>query len=214
MNMRNNLRKPSGPAITKANTKKSEIGAFRAQHLDLARRQIRDDFGSCEVVVDDAESPLVWLAKRKGRDGRALIEPVQLLAGERLRGEFTRANLMPRITANWSASVADGPRGASAATFAETMVGARQRVRVALDAVGPEFSGLLLDVCCFLKRLEQVESERSWPPRSAKIVLQLGLDRLARHYGLRGEAHGRGQAQVRTWLADDTQFVVGVNDGA
>jgi hypothetical protein len=214
MSMRNNLRKPSDPAITKANTKKSEIGAFRAQHLDLTRRQIRDDFGSCEVVVDDAESPLVWLAKRKGRDGRALIEPVQLLAGERLRGEFTRANLMPRITANWSASVADGPRGASAATFAEMMVGARQRVRVALDAVGPEFSGLLLDVCCFLKRLEQVESERSWPPRSAKIVLQLGLDRLARHYGLRGEAHGRGQAQVRTWLADDTQFVVGVNDGA
>ena len=64
MSMRNNLRKPSDPAITKANTKKSEIGAFRAQHLDLARRQIRDDFGSCEVVVDDAESPLVWLAKR------------------------------------------------------------------------------------------------------------------------------------------------------
>src|SRR4029078_6200036 len=100
-----NPRKPSGPTNTKENTKNGEIGAFRAQHLDLERRQIRHDFGSCEVVVDDAESPLVWLAKRKGRDGRALIAPVQLLAGERLRGEFTRANLMPRITANWSASV-------------------------------------------------------------------------------------------------------------
>lgn len=207
-------RKSSAPGITKENTKKTEIDAFRAQHLDLERRQIRDDFGSCEVTVDDAESPLVWLAKRKGRDGRVLIEPVQLLAGERLRGEFTRANLMPRITANWSASVAAGPRGASAATFTETVIGARQRVRAALDAVGPEFSGLLLDVCCFLKRLEQVESERSWPPRSAKVVLQLGLDRLVRHYGLCGEAHGRGHAAVRTWLADDAKFVVGVGDGA
>ena len=35
--------------------------------------------------MDEAESPLAWLARRKGRDGRALIEPVQLLAGERLR---------------------------------------------------------------------------------------------------------------------------------
>jgi hypothetical protein len=143
-----------------------------------------------------------------------LIEPVQLLAGERLRAEFTRAHLMPRITSNWSAAVADGPRGASPAAFTEAVTGARQRVRRALDAVGPEFSGLLVDVCCFLKRLEEVERERSWPPRSAKVVLQLGLDRLARHYGLLGEARGRGGSGVRTWLADDAAFVVGLSNEA
>ena len=142
-----------------------------------------------------------------------LIEPAQLLAGERLRAEFTRAHLMPRVTSNWSAAVATGLRGVSPATFTETVIGARQRVRAALDAAGPEFSGLLIDVCCFLKRLEEVERERSWPPRSAKVVLQLGLDRLARHFGLRGEAHGKGTAAVRTWLADDAAFVVGVSDG-
>ncbi|MCX7314297.1 MAG: DUF6456 domain-containing protein, partial [Alphaproteobacteria bacterium] len=81
-----------------------------------------------------------------------------------------------------------------------------------LDAAGPEFSGLLVDVCCFLKRLEEVERERRWPPRSAKVVLQLGLDRLARHYGLEGRARGGGNASVRTWLADDANFVVGVSD--
>jgi hypothetical protein len=190
------------------------IDPLRAQHLELGRRQIRNETGFCDVTVDEAESPLAWLARRKGRDGRALIEPVQLLAGERLRAEFTRAHLMPRVTSNWSASVATGPRGASPASLTETVIGARQRVRAALDAAGPEFSGLLIDVCCFLKRLEEVERERSWPPRSAKVVLQLGLDRLARHYGLHGEAYGKAKAAVRTWLADDAKFVVGVGEGA
>ena len=190
------------------------IDPLRAQHLELGRRQIRNDTGFCDVTVDEAESPLAWLARRKGRDGRSLIEPVQLLAGERLRAEFTRAHLMPRITSNWSTSVATGPRGASPATYTETVIGARRRVRAALDAVGPEFAGLLIDICCFLKRLEEVERERSWPPRSAKVVLQLGLDRLARHYGLYGEARGKGKAAVRTWLADDAAFVVGAGDEA
>ena len=110
-----------------------------------------------------AESPLAWLARRKARDGRALIEPVQLQAGERLRADFTRAQMMPRVTANWTSSVAQDRRNGGVATFTEAAVAARQRVRRALESVGPEFTGLLLDVCCFLKRLEDVERERGWP---------------------------------------------------
>jgi hypothetical protein len=67
------------------------IDPLRAQHLSLSRRGIRTEDGVATVTVDDAESPLAWLARRKGRDGRPLIEPVQHLAGERLRAEFTRA---------------------------------------------------------------------------------------------------------------------------
>jgi Domain of unknown function (DUF6456) len=196
-----------GPARMHAD--EAGVDRLRAQHLELGRRQIHGPSGVTEVTVDEAESPLAWLARRKGRDGRALIDPVQLLAGERLRAEFTRAQLMPRITANWSAPVADGRRGASAGAFTETVVAARQRVRHALEAVGPEFSGLLVDVCCFLKGLAEIERERNWPSRSAKVVLQLGLDRLARHYGLSAEARGRGGAGLRTWLADDAEFIVG-----
>jgi hypothetical protein len=184
------------------------IDPLRARHLALGRRVVEGPYGPAAVTVDEGESPLAWLARRKGRSGRALIEPVQLLAGERLRAEFTRAQLMPRITANWSAPVADGRRGAGATGFADTVIAARQRVRQALDAVGPEFAGLLVDVCCFLKSLAEVERDRRWPPRSAKVVLQLGLDRLARHYGLAAAAHGRARG-VRTWLADDAEFVVG-----
>jgi hypothetical protein len=187
-------------------TTRPEIDSLRAQHLALAQRQIATELGRGTVTVDEAESPLAWLARRRGRDGRAFIDPHQLQAGERLRADFTCAALMPRTTTNWANPVASDRGGMRAAQFTDTMIAARQRVHAALDAAGPEFAGLLLDICCFLKRLEDVERERAWPPRSAKIVLQLGLDRLARHYGYSSEIHGRAQAPVRTWLADDAEF--------
>ncbi len=190
------------------------IDGFLAQHLHLVQRQIATEFGRANVTVDEAESPLVWLARRRGRNGRALIEPHQLQAGERLRIDFTCAHLMPRTTSNWMSPIASSRRSAGgerSAIYTEAMIGARQRVHQALDAVGPEFGGLLLDVCCFLKRLEDIERERAWPARSAKVVLQPALDRLARHYGFAPQTRGRKRAPIRTWLADDAAFSV---DGA
>ena len=168
------------------------IDAFRGQHLDLAERQIATEFGCSNVTVDESESPLAWLARRRGRNGRALIEPHQFQAGERLRADFTCAHMMPRTTSNWSSPIQSAGRGGErAAGFTETMITARRRVHQALDAAGPEFGGLLLDVCCFLKGLEDIERERAWPSRSAKVVLQLALDRLARHYGYAAQLRDR-----------------------
>ena len=101
-----------------------------------------------------------------------------------------------------------GEAGNRAGDFTDAMIASRQRVNQALDAVGPEFSGLLLDLCCFLKGLEEIERDRGWPARSAKIVLQLGLDRLARHYGYMAQAKGRSDAPIRTWLAEGAGFKV------
>ena len=194
-------------------TAEPEIGDFRARHLAIAQRQLVTELGRASVTVDEAESPLAWLARRRGRQGRALIEPHQRQAGERLRADFTLAALMPRTTSNWANPVAfddgSGTRGAASAT--DAMVAARQRVHLALEAAGPEFSGLLLDVCCFLKGLEDVERERAWPPRTGKIVLQLALERLARHYGYGAQARGRARTPVRIWLAEDAAF--GVESG-
>jgi hypothetical protein len=185
------------------------LDPFLAQHLDVAAGEVVGEHGRAQVVIDAGESPLAWLARRKGRDGAPLITPEQFLAGERLRAEFTRAQLTPRVTSNWGAVGAGRRRGSAApANLADTVIAARQRVRMALDAAGPEFAGLLLDVCCFLKRLEQAEHERRWPARSAKVVLQLGLDRLARHYGYAGAACCRERGSVQAWLAPDAAFVV------
>lgn len=178
-----------------------DIGAYRAQHLALNDPPAGLPEVGRKAKFDEAESPLVWLARRKGTDGRALIAPHQLQAGERLRREFTCGQLMPRTTSNWDAPVAGRHRSATGATPADRVLIARQQVRHALDAVGPEFAGLLLDVCCFLKRLDEVERERRWPARSAKVVLQLALERLARHYGYASEMQGAPTRRKRVWTA-------------
>jgi len=181
------------------------VDAFRAQHLDLSVRDLMTEAGVRQVIVNDSESPLAWLARRKGRDGRAMIAPDQFIAGERLRADFTRGHMTPRVTSSWSGIGHSKGCGGGAGEMTDFIIASRQRVNLALDACGPEFSGLLLDICCFLRGLEDVERERGWPSRSAKVVLQLALDRLARHYGLRSTV-GDSKARIRTWLADDVSF--------
>jgi len=179
------------------------IGPHRAQHLNLTSRDLMTENGVARVLVNDSESPLAWLARRKGRDGRLMIDHNQFIAGEKLRSDFTRGHLTPRVTASWS-GIARARNSGGGGEIADIVIAARQRVRLALEACGPEFSGVLMDVCCFLRGLEDVERERGWPSRSAKVVLQLALDRLARHYGLRSD--NRDTARIRTWLDDDVQF--------
>jgi len=192
-------------AATTPHISEDIVDAFRAQHLDLSLRDLMTEAGVKQVIVNDSESPLAWLARRRGRDGRAMIAPDQFIAGERLRADFTRGHMTPRVTSSWSGVGHSKGCGSGAGEMTDFIIAARQRVHLALDSCGPEFSGLLLDVCCFLRGLEDVERERGWPARSAKVVLQLALDRLARHYGLR-PATGVSSARIRTWLADDASF--------
>jgi hypothetical protein len=122
--------------------------------------------------------------RRRGPDGRPFLSAAEFGAGERLRADYTRGRIMPRLGANWEASVASGSRaqGGGLADLTDAALAARQRVDAAITAVGPELSGVLIDVCCFLKGLELVERERGWPVRSAKIILKTALGVLSRHY--------------------------------
>ena len=185
---------------------------FAGQHQVRAAATTELDGERIAVTVDLAESPLAWLRSHKGRDGRPLIDDAAFQAGERLRADFTRGQLMPRVTANWSAAVASGRRGGAGgmAELTEAALSARLRCERALVAVGPEFAGVLVDFCCFLKGIEEIETARGWPKRSAKLVLQLALSALARHYGLSSTAQADGRARgVRHWGSADYRPEVG-----
>ncbi len=140
------------------------------------------------VAVNHAESPLSWMRRRRGRDGRALLDWQQFEAGERLRRDFEQAGLGPKLTSQWGE---DRPARSRRARYAvrhgsasDAALDARQRFAEALETVGPELADILVNVCCFLHGIEEAESANGWPRRSAKVVLQLALTRLARHYGL------------------------------
>ncbi|MBS3648170.1 hypothetical protein KEU06_05955 [Pseudaminobacter sp. 19-2017] len=157
---------------------------FQRQHRDLADAMIGDGAEESVAEINLSESPLAVLVRLKGKDGRPFLTRAEFEAGERLRRDFTRGRIMPRLGANWEASVAPGRRGEGSgiADLTDAALAARMRVERALKAVGPELSGLLIDVCCFLKGLETVERGRAWPVRSAKMLLKTALAMLARHY--------------------------------
>lgn len=166
---------------------------FTAQHQLLRTRLMRDDSGAIStVLVNDGESPLGWLK------ARGVITERQFEAGEKLRRDYTLAQLEPRLCVDLSAPVVLG-RGPSSPVLPDTVLAAKQRFSKALAAVGPGLSDLLFDICCALKRLEGVEASNGWPRRSGKVVLALALDRLAAHYGI-GEASRH--SRLRSWSAD------------
>lgn len=164
----------------------------------LEVRTVLVDGVETDVVVDLEESPLLWLASRKGRDGKPMIDAAQFAAGERLRADFTRAQMTPRLSADWSgAPRATGYGGGQGLTVSEAALVAKQRFEQAITAVAPDFDDLLVDVCCHLKGLEQIERERGWPARCGKVMVRTALNHLARHYGYSLAAEGPKKGWMR-----------------
>jgi hypothetical protein len=168
---------------------------FAQQHQLRTRRKIMGPDGrEADVTVNEAESPLARLRHR------GFIDAVQFDAGERLRRDFTLARIAPRLAIDLTAPIVHNARGQSnQPPLANMVLAAKQRFTAAMRAVGPGLNDLLFDVCCHLRGLEQAERAKSWPARSAKVVLAIALDRLADHYGMRI----RGRARLRAWRAEE-----------
>jgi Domain of unknown function (DUF6456) len=155
-----------------------------------------------------SESPLLRLLQRKDHKGHSYIDVKQFAAGERLRADFERAQLSARVTSAYAPSSGSGGRHwqMSDNSIERMNLGAmdaRDRLRAAFEAVGPELSGVLYQVCCLTAGFEAAEAILNLPQRSGKAVLALGLTRLARHYGFLKAYHPKDDTKISHWAMDD-----------
>ena len=123
----------------------------------------------------------------------------------RYRMIFALAQLTPPTATDLSAPVIGGKRGTKAnAPLSETALAAKQRFTRALKFVGPGLADLLIDVWCHLTGLEEAERAKGRPQRWGKIVLQIALDRQARHSGMTPAA-GQFSRRIHGWHAPDEE---------
>jgi hypothetical protein len=159
---------------------------FQAQHIRFGKVDVTSEDGARRSVrVNVAETPLAAIARRRGPDGQPFLTPDLVQVGEKLREDFERAQMGPRVGQNWERFLTAGTdrgRVQSDGGLAEGPRAARERVSEALEALGPGLADVVLRVCCFLEGLESAERRLGWSARSGKVVLKIGLERLMKHY--------------------------------
>jgi Domain of unknown function (DUF6456) len=168
---------------------------------------LRPSGASAAAVLDVQESPLQRLLQNKPQAGGRYFTSDMMRAGEKLRIDFERAHLRQRVTVNYAMAGGGSSRhwqfsDNAIEKLSDEVFTARQRVHEALDVVGPELSGLLLQVCCLTTGLEAAERQLSLPRRSGKAVLGLALTRLARHYGFRERLRHAGPTRIGHWAVE------------
>ena len=133
------------------------------------------------MTVNVTESPLGWLL------ARGLVSQRQFDAGERLRSDWERAQLAPRVTMSWDAApVARGRGGAaSEVDLTGSQIDAKQRFGAAVEAAGPGLRDILWRVVCAGEGMRDAETALGWPARAGKLVLTFALDRVADYYRIR-----------------------------
>lgn len=156
------------------------------------------------ITVNLEESPLMRLARPEKAGAAPFLSAAQVEAGEIVRRLVERAALGPKMTMSYDAARRAGGEGRGlAGELSDMAVDARQALREIHDVLPRDCASAIVDICGFLKGLQLVETERGWPRRSAKLVLRIGLDQLARHYGIGEMARGPERSRPRQWMDAD-----------
>jgi len=176
--------RPEARAYLRRAMAEREEESFATQHRQEVRGEVEIGGERQAVIRNLLESPLGHLRRLKDRTGAPFLPQEAVDAGDRLAADFERGQLQPSITSTWEPRLAtrSAGQGGGKQDLSDSAMMARDRLWRAVDAIGPELAGVALDVCCFYKGLEQVERERGWPSRSAKLMLRTALLALARHY--------------------------------
>jgi hypothetical protein len=120
------------------------VARGQAEALSPAPRQVilrtvDGPSGPEKLTFNQAESPLTQIAARRDRNGGTFLSQAEVDAGERLRADYEKACLVPRLGINWEQPISKGRAGAARSEgldMSEAVLAARQRVDKAIAAVG------------------------------------------------------------------------------
>lgn len=124
-------------------------------------------------------------------------------AARRLSRLFERARMRQRVTMSYDPTRVGGSKGRpQQGELAASAIEARRLLVGLAERMPRDCWVMLMDVCGYDKGVQQIETERGWPRRSAKLVLRIALDHLARQMGLGAAARGGEATPMRNWLPD------------
>jgi hypothetical protein len=161
---------------------------MKPQRRLLNERSIEGDIASHgrdrsarSVTFNAAESPLGWLF------ARGYVTRRQYDAGERLRSDWERAQLAPRVTMSWDAAPVARGRGGAAPEpdLTGAQLDSKRRFNGAIAAAGPGLADILWRIVCAGDGMRDAETALGWPARAGKLVLTFALDRVADYYRIR-----------------------------
>jgi len=177
----------------------AEADAFAAQHRVVVTD--KDD-----VTRNLMESPLRPLCA----GSPAFLAPHQQVAAERIMRWAERARMMPRITTSYGTGhiASTSRRQPDPTAISDMAVQARKHLSAIYALLPHDCAEIVTDICVFELGLQQAEQARGWPRRSAKLVLLIALDQLARSYGLAPQAEGAIKGRQRIWLGDGARPTV------
>ncbi|MBX9575817.1 MAG: hypothetical protein K2X07_09270 [Caulobacteraceae bacterium] len=150
--------------------------------------------GDVEVMETDGRSrrrranltptAIAWLATRRDAEGRPWLSPAERAAGERLTRDAEMAQAGPSLTLRWDALPRSGSGSAARFEPEDHAHRAGRRVEAALTAVDPRLRPLVEAVCVRGSALQAAEGQLGLRRRGARDLLKVGLQALARHYGI------------------------------
>lgn len=147
------------------------------------------------------------LATAAGAETAPFLAPQHLLAANRLEALIRRAGLVQRVTMSYDPTRIGRQKGTGGEGISETGLDARRRLNQLATTLPPDCWSVLFDVCGLGKGLQTIETEHSWPRRSAKLVLRIALSQLAAAWGLEGLAKGEESGRGRAWLPERLPIV-------
>ena len=155
------------------------------------------------------DNVLPRLAASRDGEGQPFLLPHHLLAAARFERLIDRARLVPRVTISYDpASVGGrGRSGNGSGEATDRAADARQKLNRLAASIPSDCWGVMFDICGLGKGLQAIETERRWPRRSAKLVLRIGLEQLAGHFGLEPQATGNERAPTQAWLTERLPIV-------